>query len=156
MTTSRFRLLVVSWFVVDLWRFAMPFGAYYKYPEYAHEAFRYSGRGALITPGENVWWAFVVAEFVAAIGLFGFYNWARHLLFITTLAHLAIRPFLGLGVSTPFVGMLGYGVVLLNGAIIAACYAKPLAEAFRQADEEDTGDDEPVPRPEDQLTGVHQ
>lgn len=157
MTTGRFRLLVVSWFVVDVWWFAIPFGAYNRYPEYAHEAFRYSGRGALITPSEDIWWAFLVAEFVVAIGLFGFYNWARHLLFVTTLAHVAIRPLLGLGVSTPFVGMLGHGLVLLNGVILAACYSSPLADAFLQTDEQDeetSGVDESESESEEQLVCV--
>ncbi|HEY3053594.1 MAG TPA: DUF2007 domain-containing protein [Thermoanaerobaculia bacterium] len=132
MTASRFRLLVIAWMILYVWLSYFPRSSY-KQPEYLKEAFRYNGYGAVIPPSANLGYLFLFAYLAAAVGLLIFNNWARHLLMVTNVIHIAMRPFFGVSVRGPFDSTLSFVMLLLNGTILAFAYSPPLSRAFRAA-----------------------
>ena len=80
--------------------------------------------------------AHAAAEFallVVLIGLWFFRRWAR-LLFVLALAisivDSAFWPYHGLSLPPLFVLMITWCVVILNGAIVAMCFLRPVRDVF--------------------------
>ena len=141
MNATRYRIAVVIWILLDAWWSFLPLSAY-KQPPVVRDAMEHAGRGAILPPSDTLADGFLLAMVVAAVGLFFFYRWGRKLFVVVTVVNLGISLLLGVGVTGPVDGTVGFFMTLLHGALVAWSFSPPIAQMF--AGEAAKADTEPV------------
>ena len=131
MTRRNLRWLIAAFVVTYVWFWSMPSGVY-KQPDYVRVAMEHSGRGSTIPPSDTTAYLFLIAILASAIGMFFFYKWGWWLLAITTLASVALSPLMGVIVTGPYDGTVGFLSALLNGALLVAAMRPPVVVAHEE------------------------
>ena len=134
MSTRWYRIAIVVWAFLYAWWSTLPWSIH-KQGAIVRAAMEHSGRGAIIPPSDTIANALLLATVIAAGGLFFFRAWARVLLVVTTAGSVALSPFLGVGVSGPVDGTIGFLMTLLTGGLIAVVFWSPLAGRFVAAND---------------------
>lgn len=131
MTRRNLRWLIAAFVVTYVWFWSTPLGVY-KQPEYVRAAMEHSARGATVPPSDTIAYLFLIAILTSAIGMFFFHKWAWWLLAIATLASVALSPLMGVAVTGPYDGTVGFISALLNGALLVAAMRPPVAVAHEE------------------------
>ena len=79
--------------------------------------------------------AFIVAYFVALIGLLLLKHWARTLYVAVFIAGVALYPFMGAAISTPVASTVDYPLSACSGAIVALLWMNSVREHFTHAEQ---------------------
>lgn len=140
-----FRLLVVAELVVPLIAVGYESAVFSSLHEDEQTVMQWSGHGSIIpdTTGEESAGippfigigviALCLAVLAAQVGLFFFRSWARTW---WTIMHAVIMPvtlLTGWTISLPFSQLCHDVSMMISGAMLALCYASPLASVFRGA-----------------------
>jgi hypothetical protein len=127
MTETRFRFLVIGWFLVYVWNFSLPS---HKQPPEIREALAYSARGAIMPPTANIAYLFLLVVIVTALGLLLFQPWARKLFVALLVVMIIVRALRGVAVGTALSATLSLIFTLLAGIIATLLYTGPVAHRF--------------------------
>jgi hypothetical protein len=127
-----FQVLVLSsttFFVV--W-FFLPFWSGYLSDDQYRLA-EYNGYGAVLPVHHALYYGtWFGLWLIAALGLYFFQNWARHLFLALSFLNLALAPFSGFAVQAPIDVLFSATVSILDGAILAMAYLLPLSANFKK------------------------
>lgn len=125
-----FQIFVVASTAIYIVWFVLPFWSGYL-SEDAHQLTEYSGYGAILPVDHLLYYGtWFGLWLVAALGLFFFQNWARHLYLALSVLNPALAPFSGFVIQPPIDVLFSSTNLLLDGAILAMAYLSPLSAAF--------------------------
>lgn len=131
MTETRFRKLL--WTYIALSAAAIIAAAFPSYSDQLQAAVHRESNSWL---WHNDWaagavfGAFAVAWVVGLVGLFRFRPWGRSISLYSTLAGLAVYPFLGNSLSSAWEDVFYESSMMLWGAILALAYYSPVSARF--------------------------
>ena len=124
-------LVLTSTAFYVIWFFLPHWYGYLSYEQY--RLTEYSGYGAILPINHVLYYGtWFGLWLIAAVGLYFFRNWARHLYLALSFAHLALAPFSGFVVEPPLDFLFSATSLLLDGAILAMAYLLPLSANFKQ------------------------
>ena len=112
----------VVWFFLPYWSSYLP--------DQEQRLADHNGYGADIPTHFLIYGTWFCLWLIAALGLFFFQNWARHLFLALSLVGLAMAPFSGFVVQPPIDALFSTINLLLDGAILAMAYLSPLSVCF--------------------------
>ena len=130
--TRLFQVMVLSSTVFFAVWFFLPFWSGYL-SEDQYRLAEYNGYGAVLPIHHPLFYgAWFCLLLIAALGLYFFQNWARHLFLALSFLNLAFAPFSGFVVLAPLDALFSATVSLLDGVILAMAYLLPLSTNFKQ------------------------